>query len=107
MAETHSLGEGITVPAKLRSGNGVARVYAAFRRLRGSSMGPGALAPGGKIVLQGDGEGQTEAAVALTGKIPEDSTPGDYLCVALHVCDSQGHLETIETPNPSKVLRVV
>ncbi len=105
--ETYSLGETIRVMVKLKDEDGISRVYADFRRLRGSSVGPGKLDPNGKIVLQGDGGGQTEATVEVTGEVTDDSTPGDYLCVAIHVYDAQGHLQTLETPTPSKILRIV
>ena len=105
--ETYTLGETIRVPIKLRDEDGITRVYADFRKLRPASVGPGKLDPNGKIVLQGDGGGQTEATVELTGQVTDSSTPGDYLCVAVHVYDAQHHLETIENPSPSKVLRVV
>ena len=105
--ERYTLGETIRVPIKLRDEDGITRVYADFRKLRPASVGPGKLDPNGKIVLRGDGGGQTEATVELTGQVTDSSTPGDYLCVAVHVYDAQHHLETIENPSPSKVLRVV
>lgn len=105
--ETYSLGETIRVPVKVKDEDGVSRVYADFRKLREASMGPGKLDPNGKIVLQGDGGGQTETTVDLTAQVTDDSTPGDYLCVAIHVYDATGHLQTIETPTPSKVLRII
>ena len=105
--ETYSLHETMRVPIKLRDADGISRVTADFRRLRTASFGPGTLAPNGKIVLHGNGGGQTEATVEVTGRITDESTPGDYLCVAVHVYDAQGHLETIENPRPPKILRVV
>jgi hypothetical protein len=105
--ETYSLGETIRVPVKLKDEDGVSRVYADFRKLRDASVGPGKLDPNGKIVLQGDGGGRTEATVGLTGRVTDDFTPGNYLCVAIHVYDATGHLQTIENPSPSKVLRIV
>lgn len=105
--EKYSLGETIRVPIKLKDGDGISRVYADFRKLRAASVGPGKLDPNGKIVLQGNGGGQAEATVELTGQVTDDSMPGDYLCVAVHVYDAEGHLETIDNPTPSKVLSVV
>src|SRR5215207_9492883 len=87
--ETYSLGETIRVPVKLKDEDGVSRVYADFRKLRD------------------DGGGRTEATVGLTARVTDDSTPGNYLCVAIHVYDATGHLQTIENPSPSKVLRIV
>lgn len=105
--ETYSLGETISVPVKLKDEDGVSRVYADFRKLRDASVGPGKLDPNGKIVLQGDGGDRADATVDLTAQVTDDSTPGDYLCVAIHVYDATGHLQTIENPSPSKVLRIV
>lgn len=105
--ETYSLGQTIRVSVKLKDGDGITRVYADFRKLRAASVGPGKLDPNGKIVLQGNGEGKTEATVEVTGQVTDESTPGDYLCVALHVYDAEGHQETIENPTPSKVLSIV
>ena len=105
--ETYSVGETIRVPAKLKDEDGITRVYADFRKLRPASVGPGKLDPNGKIVLQGDGGGQVETTVQLTGEVTDESTPGDYLCVAIHVYDAEGHLQTLDNPSPSKVLRVV
>jgi hypothetical protein len=105
--ETYSLGETIRVSVKLKDEDGISRVYADFRKLRDASVGPGKLDPNGKIVLQGDGGGEIETTVDLTARVTDDSTPGNYLCVAIHVYDATGHLQTIETPSPSKVLRIV
>ena len=105
--QTYSLGDVIKVPIKLRDGDGISRVTADFRRLKAASFGPGRLDPNGKIVLHGDGAGQTEATVEVSGRVTDVSAPGNYLCVAVHVYDARGHMETIENPRPAKIVRVV
>ena len=106
--ETYSLGETIRVPIELKDEDGISRVYADFKLLRSSaSFGPGTLDPNHKIVLEGHGGGQTRATVELACEVTDEFTPGDYLCVAVHVYDEGDHLDTIQNPSPSKILRVV
>jgi hypothetical protein len=103
---THTLGEKIRVPIKIKDPDGISRVYAGFRLLKKGSLGPGSLDPRHGFTLQGEGAGREEATVELGGEVT-DVPPGDYLCVALHVYDEHDNVDTIENPHPSKILRIV
>ena len=66
MSETHTytLGQKVQVPIRLRDEDGIGYVSAVFRLLASPSIGPSALAPDApRLILEGDGEGQTEATI--------------------------------------------
>ena len=105
--QTYTLGQTIQVPIKLRDEDGMGQVYAVFRLLASPTIGPSTLVPGApRLILEGDGEGQIEAIVEVSGEVTEELIPGDYLCVAIHVHDTHDHLDTIENPTPTKILRL-
>ena len=106
-AQTYTLGQKIQLPIRLRDEDGIEKVYAVFRLLASPSIGPSTLVPGAqRLILEGDGEGQTEAPIEVSGEVTEELLPGVYLCVAIHVRDTHDHLDTIENPTPTKVLQV-
>ena len=109
MAEvtTHTLGNRVQIPVRIRAPDGVSRVYAEFRLLVARTLGPGSLDPDRSFTLRGRGAGRVEDTVELEGSVAEEFTPGEYLCVALHVYDELGRVETIRAPYPSRILRVV
>ena len=109
MSETHTytLGQKVQVPIRLRDEDGIGHVSAVFRVLASPSIGPSALAPDApRLILEGDGEGQTEATIEASCEVTEELIPGDYLCVAIHVRDMHDQLNTTENPTPPKVIRL-
>ena len=106
--ETYSIDDVIRVPIVLKDEDGVAHVRAIFKRmLRGGGIGPPSIDPNDMVELRGNGRGQQQATVEVTLKVRDEHIPGDYLCVALQVYDSQGNMQMIKNPSPSKVFRLV
>lgn len=106
--ETYSIDDVIRVPILLRDEDGVAHVRAIFRRLRyAGELGPRGLDPNDTLELRGNGNGQQQATVEVTLKVADGHTPGDYLCVAIQVYDSNGNVVIIKTPSPSRLFRIV
>ena len=106
--ETYTIDDVIRVPIVLKDEDGVAHVRAIFKRmLRGGGIGPPSIDPDDMVELRGNGRGQQQATVEVTLKVRDEHIPGDYLCVALQVYDSQGNVQMIKNLSPSKVLRLV
>jgi hypothetical protein len=106
--ETYTKDDVIRVPIVLKDEDGVAHVRAIFKRmLRSGGIGPPCIAPDDMVELRGNGGGQQQATVEVTLKVRDEHTPGDYLCVALQVYDSQGNMVMIKNPSPSKAFRLV
>ena len=106
--ETYSIDDVIRVPIVLKDEDGVAHVRAIFKRmLRGGGIGPPSIDPNDMVELRGNGRGQQQATVEVTLKVRDEHIPGDYLCVALQVYDSQGNMQMIKNLSPSKVFRLV
>jgi hypothetical protein len=106
--ETYSIDDVIRVPIVLRDEDGVAHVRAVFRRLRYTGeLGPRGLDPNETLELRGNGNGQQQATVEVTRKVADEHEPGDYLCVSIQVYDTQGNVEIIKTPSPSRLFRIV
>ena len=98
----------IRVSLRLRDDDGVAHVRAVFRRMRRpGNLGPRGLDPDDTLELRGNGGGHNEATVEATLKVRDEHEPGDYLCVAIQVYDSQGNMVMIKTPKPTKIFRIV
>ena len=53
----------------------------------------------------GDSGDDTTNLVAL--EVQDIHEPGDYLCVAIKIYDSEGNMVMIENPKPTKVFRIV
>ena len=106
-AQTHTLGQKVQVPIRPRDEDDIGHVSAVFRLLASLSIGPSALTPDAPtLILEGNGEGQTEATIESSSEVTEESIPGDYLCVAIHVHDTHDHRYTTANPTPTKVIRL-
>ena len=106
--ETYTMDDTIRVPLRLRDADGVAHVRAVFRRMRRpGNLGPRGLDPDDTLELRGNGGGQKQATVVTTLKVRDEHEPGDYLCVAIQVYDSQGNVVMIKDPKPTKIFRIV
>ena len=106
--ETYTMDDTIRVPLRLRDDDGVAHVRAVFRRMRRpGNLGPRGLDPDDTLELRGNGGGHNEATVEATLKVRDEHEPGDYLCVAIQVYDSQGNMVMIKDPKPTKIFRIV
>ena len=106
--ETYTMDDTIRVPLRLRDDDGVAHVRAIFRRMRRpGNLGPRGLDPNDTLELRGNGGGHNEATVEATLKVRDEHEPGDYLCVAIQVYDSQGNMVMIKDPKPTKIFRIV
>lgn len=106
--ETYTIDDVIRVPVVLQDEEGVAHVRAIFRRLRRSGgLGPRGLDPESTLELRGNGQNQKKATVETTLKVADRHRIGEYLCVAIQVYDSRGNMVMIETPKPTRLLRIV
>ncbi len=106
--ETYAIDDTIQVPILLRDEEGVAHVRAIFRRMRRpGNLGPRGLDPNDTLELRGNGGGQKQATVVTTLEVRDEHEPGDYLCVAIQVYDSQGNMVMIKDPKPTKIFRIV
>ena len=106
--ETYTMDDTIRVPLRLRDADGVAHVRAIFRRMRRpGNLGPRGLDPNDTLELRGNGGGQKQATVVTTLRVRDEHEPGDYLCVAIQVYDSQGNMVMIKDPKPTKIFRIV
>jgi hypothetical protein len=106
--ETYSIDDVIRVPIVLRDEDGLTHVRAVFRRLRfAGELGPRGLDPNDTLELRGNGNGQQQATVEVKLKVADEHEPGEYLCVAIQVYDSQGNVVIIKTPSPSRLFRII
>jgi hypothetical protein len=106
--ETYSIDDTIRVPIELMDDDGVAHVRAIFRRLRDAGeLGPRGLDPDNTLELRGNGRNEKHATVETTLKVADEHEPGDYLCVAIQVYDSDGNMAMINNPMPSRVFKIV
>jgi hypothetical protein len=106
--ETYTIDDTIRVSIELADDDGVAHVRAIFRRLRyAGELGPRGLDPYHTLELRGNGQNQKHATVETTLKVADGHEPGDYLCVAIQVYDSEGNMAMIENPTPSRVFKIV
>ena len=106
--ETYTIDDTIRVPIELVDEDGVAHVRAIFRRLRyAGELGPRGLDPANTLELRGNGQKEKHAIVETTLKVADGHMPGDYLCVAIQVYDSDGNMAMINNPTPSRVFRIV
>jgi hypothetical protein len=106
--ETYSMDDTIRVPIELVDDDGVAHVRAIFRRLRfAGELGPRGLDPDNTLELRGNGQNQRHTTVETTLKVADEYEPGDYLCVAIQVYDSDGNVAMIKNPMPSRVFKIV
>jgi hypothetical protein len=107
-AETYSIDDTIRVPIELMDEDGVGHVRAIFRRLRDAGeLGPRGLDPNHTLELRGNGQNQRHATVETTLNVADEHEPGDYLCVAIQVYDSDGNMAMIHNPMPSRVFKIV
>jgi hypothetical protein len=107
-AETYSIDDTIRVPIELMDEDGVGHVRAVFRRLRDAGeLGPRGLDPNHTLELRGNGQNQRHATVETTLTVADEHEPGDYLCVAIQVYDSDGNMAMIHNPVPSRVFKIV
>ncbi len=106
--DTYSIDDIIRVPIVLRDEEGVAHVRAIFRRLRlAGELGPRGLDPDYTLELRGNGQNQKHTTVETTLKVADEHEPGEYLCVAIQVYDSNGNMVMINNPMPSRVFKIV
>ena len=106
--ETYTIDDTIRVPIELVDDDGVAHVRAIFRRLRyAGELGPRGLDPGHTLELRGNGQNQKHTTVETTLRVADEHEPGDYLCVAIQVYDSDGNMAMINNPAPSRVFKIV
>ena len=107
-AETYTIDDTIRVPIELTDEEGVGHVRAIFRRLRyAGELGPRGLDPDHTLELRGNGRNEKHATVETTLKVADEHEPGDYLCVAIQVYDSNGNMAMIHNPMPSRVFKIV
>ena len=106
--ETYTIDDEIRIPILLNDQDGVAHVRAIFRRLRtASEIGPRGLDPNDILELRGNGEGQKKATVEVSLKVADGHTPGEYLCTAIQAYDTDGNMEMIKNPTPSRLFHIV
>ena len=106
--ETYTIDDTIRVPIELMDDDGVAHVRAIFRRLRyAGELGPRGLDPDITLELRGNGQNQKHTTVETTLRVADEHEPGDYLCVAIQVYDSDGNMAMINNPAPSRVFKIV
>ena len=106
--ETYSIDDTIRVPIELVDEDGVAHVRAIFRRLRfAGELGPRGLDPDHTLELRGNGLNEKHATVETTLKVADEHEPGEYLCIAIQVYDSDGNMAMINNPMPSRVFKIV
>ena len=106
--ETYSIDDIIRVPIELIDEDGVAHVRAIFRRLRyAGELGPRGLDPDHTLELRGNGQNEKHVTVETTLKVADEHEPGDYLCVAIQVYDTDGNMAMINNPMPSRVFKIV
>lgn len=106
--ETYTIDDTIRVPIELMDEDGVSHVRAIFRRLRyAGELGPRGLDPDHTLELRGNGQNEKHATVETTLRVADGHEPGDYLCVAIQVYDSNGNMAMIENPAPSRVFKIV
>lgn len=106
--ETYTIDDEIRIPILLNDQDGVAHVRAIFRRLRtASEIGPRGLDPNDILELRGNGEGQKRATVEVSLKVADGHTPGEYLCTAIQAYDTDGNMEMIKNPTPSRLFHIV
>ena len=70
-------------------------------------MGPRGLDPDNTLELRGNGQNQRHTTVETTLQVADEHEPGDYLCVAIQVYDSDGNVAMIKNPMPSRVFKIV
>lgn len=106
--DTYSIDDVIKVPVTLKDEDGVAHVRVIFRRMRRSGgIGPRGLDPEDTLELRGNGRGQVEPTVETTLKVADEHTPGEYLCVAIQVYDTEGNMVMIKNPRPTRLFKIV
>ena len=108
--ETYTIDDMIQIPIELRDEDGVAHVRAIFKRMREqgmSSRGPRGLDPDHVLELRGNGNNEQHAVVKVELQVADKHEPGDYICVAIQVYDTNGYMELIKNPLPTRVLRIV
>jgi len=106
--ETYSIDDTIRVPIELVDDDGVGHVRAIFRRLRlAGELGPRGLDPYNSLELRGNGQNEKHTTVETTLRVADEHEPGDYLCVAIQVYDSDGNMAMIHNPTPSRVFKIV
>jgi hypothetical protein len=106
--ETYTIDDTIRVSIELMDEDGVSHVRAIFRRLRyAGELGPRGLDPDHTLELRGNGQNEKHATVETTLRVADGHEPGDYLCVAIQVYDSNGNMAMIENPAPSRVFKIV
>ena len=106
--ETYTIDDEIKVPIRLSDADGVGHVRAIFRRLRtASEIGPRGLDPNDILELRGNGGNQKRATVEVSLKVADGHTPGEYLCTAIQAYDTEGNMEMINNPTPSRLFRIV
>ena len=106
--ETYSIDDTIRVPIELIDEDGVAHVRAIFRRLRyAGELGPRGLDPDNTLELRGNGRNEKHVTVETTLKVADEHEPGDYLCAAIQVYDTNGNMAMINNPMPSRVFKIV
>ena len=106
--ETYTIDDEIRIPILLNDQDGVAHVRAIFRRLRtASEIGPRGLDPNDILELRGNGNNQKQATVEVSLKVADGHTPGEYLCTAIQAYDTDGNMEMIKNPSPSRLFHIV
>ncbi len=106
--ETYTIDDMIKVPIELADEDGVGHVRAIFRRLRhAGELGPRGLDPDVMLELRGNGQNQKHVTVETMLQVADEHEPGDYLCVAIQVYDSDGNMAIINNPTPSRVFKIV
>jgi hypothetical protein len=106
--ETYTIDDMIKVPIELADEDGVGHVRAIFRRLRyAGELGPRGLDPDVMLELRGNGQNKKHVTVETMLQVADEHEPGDYLCVAIQVYDSDGNMAMINNPTPSRVFKIV
>ena len=109
-SQTYTIDDVIKIPIELRDEDGVAHVRAVFKRIRESGpdrKGPRGLDPDHKLELRGNGNNEKHAVVEVELQVADRHEPGDYICVAIQVYDTNGNMELIKNPTPTRVFRIV
>ena len=108
--QTYTIDDMTQIPIELRDEDGVAHVRAIFKRMREQgpgSRGPRGLDPDHVLELRGNGNNEQHAVVKVELQVADRHEPGDYICVAIQVYDTNGNMELIKNPMPTRVFRIV
>ena len=108
--QTFTIDDVIKIPIELRDHDGVAHVRAVFKRIRESGpdrTGPRGLDSDHVLELRGNGNNEQHTVVEVELQVADRHEPGEYICTGIQVYDTNGNMELIKNPTPTRVFRIV